>query len=144
MLSIHAALPLAGKNARSKASQQRSNFHMLGRSDRFPISVFCLFAYSKIFGEANGRSLQLARQTLHYTIIFLVINYQITQHLEVLQKRINFYITRFGLCRFFRFGFCILSRSPRRRGPHHTHRSEKISSFAPFRIKLITDVHQIT
>ena len=40
-------------------------------------------------------------ENLHFTILLLVINYQITLHFGGFQKIINFSITRFGLCRIF-------------------------------------------
>ena len=75
--------------------------------------------------EKSSRSLKSRRprrvhavvdRKLHYTIWFLVTKWQITLHVGVFQKIINFWITCFGLCRFFfcttRFGFFRANTSP--------------------------------
>ena len=54
----------------------------------------------------------------HYTILFLVIRYQITSHFWFLKKQF--------------FTLCTLSRTGTQR--YHTDQSEKITSFGPFRI----------
>ena len=61
------------------------------------VTPYCHAASAK----RDKPTIQCARLKLHYTILFLVINRQITLHFLVPEKIINFYITRSSHCSFF-------------------------------------------